>query len=339
MKKLFALLLMLLLLPSVVCAQHAGIFLYGEQHAVEAILQKELEVWQSYYQSGMRHLFVELPYYTAQYLNRWMQDDNDRILDTVYGEWQGTAMYSADVKAFYLSLKETCPETVFHGTDVGHQYNTTGERYLMELEALGLSETQEAQLTREVIAQGKHYYETGDDAYRENMMTENFARAFDSLGKPVMGIYGSAHTALYALNHTGTVYNMATQLLERYGDAVSSVDLSPYALNVEPIREERIAIHGKEYRALYYGAQDISAWAAPYMSRAFWQIEDAYADFSGMPTNGNVLPYDNYPMPVEAGDVFVIDYTLADGSVDRQYYRHDGGTWNGKATTVQFVIP
>ena len=32
----------------------------------------------------MRDLFVELPYFTAQYLNRWMQADNDRILMEVY---------------------------------------------------------------------------------------------------------------------------------------------------------------------------------------------------------------------------------------------------------------
>ena len=51
---------------------HQGnIFLYGEQHANEAILKKEIEIWENYYQNdSMRHLFIEQPYYTAQFLNR-----------------------------------------------------------------------------------------------------------------------------------------------------------------------------------------------------------------------------------------------------------------------------
>ena len=44
------------------------IYLYGESHGVERILNKELERWQGYYNDdGMRHLFVEYPYYTAEF--------------------------------------------------------------------------------------------------------------------------------------------------------------------------------------------------------------------------------------------------------------------------------
>ncbi len=53
------------------------IFLYGENHSVEEILEKEFELWSSYYQNdGMRELFVELPYYTAEYMNVWMKSDD-----------------------------------------------------------------------------------------------------------------------------------------------------------------------------------------------------------------------------------------------------------------------
>ena len=34
-----------------------------------------------------------------------------------------------------MQIKELCPQTVFHGTDVGHQYGTTGERFLRYLES------------------------------------------------------------------------------------------------------------------------------------------------------------------------------------------------------------
>ncbi len=49
------------------------IYLYGEQHGNDAILEKELELWYDHYhKDGMRHLFLEHPYYTAEFLNIWM---------------------------------------------------------------------------------------------------------------------------------------------------------------------------------------------------------------------------------------------------------------------------
>ena len=61
------------------------IYLYGELHGNDNIYAAELEQWQSYYQEqNMRHLFVELPYYTAEFLNLWLQADNDDILNEIY---------------------------------------------------------------------------------------------------------------------------------------------------------------------------------------------------------------------------------------------------------------
>src|SRR5699024_6861975 len=39
------------------------IYLYGESHSNEIQLKKELEIWQGYYATGMRHLFVEMASY------------------------------------------------------------------------------------------------------------------------------------------------------------------------------------------------------------------------------------------------------------------------------------
>lgn len=75
--------------------------------------------------------------------------------------------------------------------------------------------------------QGKRWREDRDDVYRENTMAENFVREFDALGgEPVMGIYGSAHTALDSPDFTKSVPSMATQLQERYGDVIYVEDLS-----------------------------------------------------------------------------------------------------------------
>ncbi|MBU5427595.1 hypothetical protein KQI41_14495 [Tissierella pigra] len=48
--------------------------------------------------------------------------------------------------------------------------------------------------------------------------------------------------------------------------------------------------------------------------------------------------YDDYPMLIETGQVFVIDYTKTDGSVERLYYRSDGYIWNGLPSTENFTI-
>ena len=46
------------------------IFLYGETHGVERIFARLLEIWNEYYHNqNMRHLFIEFPYFTAEYLN------------------------------------------------------------------------------------------------------------------------------------------------------------------------------------------------------------------------------------------------------------------------------
>lgn len=41
------------------------IYLYGEEHSKQSILDKELSIWGEYYEKGMRDLFVEFPYTDA----------------------------------------------------------------------------------------------------------------------------------------------------------------------------------------------------------------------------------------------------------------------------------
>lgn len=43
-------------------------------------------------------------------------------------------------------------------------------------------------------------------------------------------------------------------------------------------------------------------------------------------------------MMIEVGQVFVIDYTRMDGTVERQYLRSDGNVWQGMLVTQQFEI-
>ena len=319
--------------------QSGQIYLYGEEHASQAILEEEFELWNTYYHDkGMRDLFVELPYYSAEFLNLWMKSSSDDILEQLYQDWDGTAMHSQVVLDFYKQIKSECPETIFHGTDVGHQYQSTGERYLTYLQETGQSSSSEQyQLAQEAIEQGQHYYQYSDNVYRENTMTENFIREFERLNDvDVMGIYGTAHTGIDAMDYTtNTIPCMANQLHERYGDALHAKDLT---LVNDAYTVDIIQIGEKEYSALYFGKTDLSAILPDYQYREFWRLENAYDDFKDCITTGNVLPYDNYPMEIDVGQIFVIKYTKADGSVITEYHRSDGHTWQGKLATEEFRI-
>ncbi|MDR0325196.1 MAG: hypothetical protein LBI19_03760 [Oscillospiraceae bacterium] len=312
------------------------IYLYGETHGVEAIMAKQLESWHGYYtDGGLRHLFVELPYYTAEFLNVWMKSDSNDILNDIYDDIAGTAAHVPYMKVFYTTIKEQYPETVFHGTDVGHQHQTTGQRFLIYLEQNGLQDTEAYRLTQEAIEQGKRYYSDNDYAYRENMMTDNFIRAFDSLiDKDVMGIYGAFHTTFGQTIQS--IPGMADQLRERYGGAVHTEDLTWLAVTLET---KRMTVGGKEYEALYFGEQDVTSFSIDFIERAFWRLENAYDDFKDNAKTGNVLPYHNYPLVIEQGQVFAIEYTRKDGSLVMMYFRSDGNEWQGYPTTEEFVLP
>ena len=262
----------------------------------------------------------------------------NEILDAIYDDWDGSAAHNPYIRPFYKAIKEKCPETIFHGTDVGHQYFSTGERYLAYLKENGQENSEQYQFTQKVIEQGKYYYDHSDDVYRENMMVENFIQEYDKLNNiDIMGIYGGAHTNPESLDNTGTIPCMANQLKEHYGDVIHSENLVLAVKDDIPVRTDKLTVNGKEYEASYFGKQDLTGFK-DYLSREFWRLDNAYDDFKGCALTGEQLPYGNYPMRIETGQVFVIDYTKTDGSVTRQYYRSDGNQWNGSPSTQGITV-
>ena len=92
MKKRIAALLLAALLGLTACgappesgAPSGEIFIYGEEHANAACLDKELTLWQTCYGQGMRHLFIEMGAGSTLLLNRWMAAEDDAYWDLVYG--------------------------------------------------------------------------------------------------------------------------------------------------------------------------------------------------------------------------------------------------------------
>ena len=322
------------------------IWLYGKNHSDPKCLKKELEIWDTFYAEGMRDLFIEFPFYTAELLNEWMHADSNQILNDIYWDWNGTQAYSTDYLQFLRQIKKDYPETVFHGTDVGHQYKTTGKRYLDALKAAGKEGSAEYARAAEIIEQGKRYYKALQPDYRENCMAANFIWEFDKLGdKDVMAIYGAAHTDPYSLDHSGRVDSMAKQLFACYGEALHIKDLR-YA---DPIRTDRIVIRGKEYEATYFGRmlpEDYGPNAEfpdgiQYLD--FWILENAYDDFRSCPSvlyDGQeaLVPFSQFPMKITEGQIIRIEGGTQDGAIGCEYYCSDGTVYQGMPVARQIEV-
>lgn len=202
------------------------IMLYGESHGSKEYYDAELELWQGFYENGLRDLFLELPYYSAEFLNVWMKDDTNALLDTWFEEINGTLSGNEYYYDFLCAIKKRCPDTVFYGTDIGHQFDTTGKRYLNYLEDNGLKDSENHKLAEECIAQGKAYYErdsrhTRASEIREEYMVSNFEKAYLRCGgDKIMGVYGSYHTDLDNSDL------MAGRLKAIFGDSISSIKIS-----------------------------------------------------------------------------------------------------------------
>ncbi len=154
-----------------------------------------------------------------------------------------------------------------------------------------------------------------------------------------MGIYGNAHIGQEYISETSQLLSMAGQLRRIYEEVeIQTEDLTPLAQTAQALQTEPLLVGGKEYQASCYGQQDISFLTKEFVSRTFWRLEGAYDDFKNNHTTGNVLPYNNYPLQIETGQVFVIEYIKTNGDAVLEYHRSDGGTWNGMPCTQEFTI-
>ena len=314
-----------------------GIYLYGEAHSNECIQKQELKIWNDFYEEGMRDLFYEIPYYDAEILNIWMREENDEILDMLWENWSGTSGGEIESYNFFKSLKKECPGTVFHGTDIGHDYRTSGQWYLDYLEERGQRDSGKYRKTQKNIEQGEYYYGHSSDAiYRENKMVENFIEEYENLnGASIMGIYGGAHTDIDAMDYmTGTVPCMANQLYEKYGDRLHTKDLS----GKEPIATEKIEVDGKKYQASYFGRFDGSTVSDGYESADYWRLEDSYTDFKGATVGEEVWNQNGFPMKLKSKQVYMVELTKEDGTVEPKYFRTDPNSFKKIGAVKEIVL-
>ena len=82
------------------------IMLYGEYHGVQSYYAAEYDLWVDYYDEGYRDLFIELPYYTAEFLNVWMHESDDIIIDRVFYDLEGSPAGNEYYYQFFQEIKK-----------------------------------------------------------------------------------------------------------------------------------------------------------------------------------------------------------------------------------------
>lgn len=314
------------------------IYLIGETHSQPEIIKRELELWQHYYKDeGFRHFFLEVGYCQGLILNEWMKSDSNELLARMFEDLKGTAFYTQEEIDFFKEIKRTCPGTIFHGTDVGHQFETTGTWYLERMGKKELQNTEDYKLVIENNQQAVKFYEKQDANLREKYMAENFIREYNKLpeGTKIMGVYGSAHTGINSKNITGRVDSMAKQINKYYKKARNSQliytqDLSEIQSEKEPVSVTTVTIGDKEYKASYFGKSNLKGLVKGYNSREFYRIESDKEDFNKSKTTYDYLPYNNFPTAIHLNDVYLIIYEKENGSIKKKLYRANGKRINNK---------
>lgn len=321
-----------------------GIYLCAELHSEQNCLDKELQRWGEFYAKGARHLFMEDTYAFIAYINEWMHTDSDDILNEVFEDLKGTQMASPLMKDFFQKIKSNYPETIFHSTDLGHQYATTGARYVKKLEEEGREDTEEYRRAVENNESGKEFYDLGNyntlegSNYRESKLVEYFIKEYEALsGEFIMGIYGWGHLEIESTHcYCGSDPQMVNQLIDKYGDLVQVEGMTWR----DPIRTEKMTVKGKEYDATYYGETDTSDWEWKHVEYRVWRLENAYEDLKDCIPDYSFgfLDVCYYPLKVEKDEIYVIDFVDKDGNIDRYYYKSDIYQNEGSPSTLGICV-
>lgn len=312
--------------------EKAWIFLIGERHGKEKFIQEEFNQWRYYYEKyGFRHMMVEIGYCSAQMLNLWMKAEDDEILETWFANVEGTPSHVPETLEYYRNIKKYCPETVFHGTDVEHQWETTSALYIEYLEESGLTDTEEYALAQEAMEQGRVFYQKapGYWEYRERCMVDNFIREYERLdGAPVWGVYGSDHVDPGSSWPSEDVPWMAYQLYERYGDLLVCWDILKLT-EMDYQAVQTLAIDEWEYQARRISRVKVAKPGLEEQYREYWRLED------GDELAGNWVETEEYLSKVNCavmrlGDVILCRIGKSSGTEEWQVYRCDGEMVDGQ---------
>ncbi len=322
--------------------ESANIYIYGEAHGNRIILEKEIELWKKYYhEDGMRHLFTEYSYFEAEYINLWMAEEDDDLLENLHFEVHNSEQYM-DNKEFISIIKKECPETIFHGIDIGHFYGSIGVKYRNYLIDNNLEDSEKYLLNEEAIKQGKQFKANGSNQYREEQLVENFTREFDKLeNQSVMGIFGSLHSNLDDIKRKGKTFeSMGKKLSIIYEERFYTEDLSLEILKSlldSPVSTEELQVLDMKYQASYYGKLDLT-FNKNIKYIEYWKLNDAFKDFIDYKKTGNIISYNEFPMQLEINQIYLMKLTLENNTTMILYARTDEEEVDGLLVAEQIEL-
>ena len=167
-----------------------------------------------------------------------------------------------------------------------------------------------------------------DDVYVAMSVVNDKRKRFDEI-KEVTELMDR-----YRLGSYKDIYDFLPELEKEYIKILETVDTKPQPFKLSDDNTKSFTFLGKSYEAEYCGMQDLTGFK-DYSCRKYWRLKDAYQDVS-MYNAFDYLPYNNYPVQVNKGDVFRIEYLKTDGSGYIEYLRADGDEYYGEATTKGF---
>lgn len=266
------------------------IYLYGEFHSNKKTYEEKLKIIEKHYNEGIKDMIVEYPFAYAEYLNLWLKEKDDKILDELFEDQKGAIYGENGEKEYFKELKRKFPEIVFHGADIEH--GPTSFRYSSYIEDKKIKDDFIKDFVAENIKQKREYYESGyNHKYREEKMVENFKKQYEKIGnKSVFGFYGYGHVDLSKGNihrKSRDGYIMGEELKKLYGDVIVFIDLTNIDLSVG---KERLNVKGKEYNSKYFGKHELNYQGKPQIIEV-WELENAYDDFKDIETYDTDIIY------------------------------------------------
>ena len=97
---------------------------------------------------------------------------------------------------------------------------------------------------------------------------------------------------------------------------------------------QTVTIGGQAYTAVL-----LAAYRRPATGEgvAYWQVPGAYDVAKGLPLSNIVYPLPNFPCETEQGQVYIVETTQSDGTVERNFCRTDGEIYYDMVCATGFI--
>ncbi len=168
----------------------------------------------------------------------------------------------------------------------------------------------------------------GNDSYIYSGIFNDKVNRFDEIAE-VTELLGK-----YRLGNYSSLEEFRPELEEGYLEILNS---KKNGFKLSSDNTASFTLFGKTYSAQYCGTSDIKG-IRDFKTRKIFRLLDAYEDLVNYQAF-DYLPDDNYPMEINAGEVYRIEYLRTDGTGYVEYMRSDNNSYiNGQHVTLGIYV-